>query len=164
MVENLWNKAPIVDVVFAKTDSTFGSSNCPKGYDVGAKYFWDGTYSGCNCEMSSRFNGWQMGVCNSTQSADGCMSVNDVGPLKMSVYDKRTVCVKTDSSLNYFDMIRPELNRQVDAGTNEHMCPETDAKGNKLKLCGTGSELEYKMCIPEKSTCPITDIVYDLAT
>jgi hypothetical protein len=52
MVEGLWKKAPIVDVIFAKTDSTFGTSQCPKDYNVGAKYVWDGTYAGCNCEMS----------------------------------------------------------------------------------------------------------------
>lgn len=87
-----------------------------------------------------------------------------MGPLKLKAFDKQNVCVKKDKSLNYFDMVRPSLSKSADAGSNDNLCPETDREGRKLKLCGTKSDMEYKMCIPENSECPLMDLAYDLNT
>lgn len=105
-----------------------------------------------------------MGACNDTQRGFNCQNIDDVGPLKLKAFDKQNVCVKKADNLNYFDMVRPDISKSADAGSNDNLCPEKDKQGNKLKLCGTSADMEYKMCIPEKTDCPITDLAYDLNT
>jgi len=69
--------------------------------------------------------------------------------------------VKREKDLNYFKMTRPNMVSQADAATNTNVCPEKDINGNTLKVCGTGSENEYKMCIPEKFDCPVQHLSFD---
>lgn len=156
MVEGLWNKNPITDVKLMEVDKNWGTSRCPDDYSIGAYYTWQGIQQACNCESSSKFTyGWKLGACNDTERGYYCKDIPDIGPKKLKVFEKNNVCVKRDKSMTYFDFVRPVKANMADADSNDHICPEKDRNGKKLKLCGEGSSMEYKMCIPESKECPI---------
>lgn len=81
--------------------------------------------------------------------------------MKMMVFDKQNICVKRDKSLSYFEMVRPRLANSADAATNEHLCPAVEEGETPYKICGTASNIEYKLCIPEDKECPVQTVEFD---
>ena len=135
-----WTASPYIDL------DVVDEHYCPQGWESTYERFYYGTKVGCDCLNVGYYDYYFYTgeVCDSNQTAYGCITARPVIPVRMSRMDGKLICGLPTSEA-YLQQSRPG----IDGKCSQGLLP---------CLPGKSVDPEIQNCVDDMKKCPITDI------
>jgi hypothetical protein len=161
-VDVAWRKGPIVSAVLVNASDSFGGKvfktpECPQGFEYATTARWFGLVNGCNCkrQVYREFPEIRKGRCTINETLARCETILSQDSLDLPILSEMAICIKREPDLTFYNLERPQFNRQNVNMTVE--CPYG------YKLCGSNSSsFDYTTCVPIAKQCPMVDVSVSL--
>ena len=166
-VLNDWETGPITDVQvvpFTAGGILSADTSCPDGYEIGSKIYYPGLIEGCICPNSKTYPEVYYNRCTDDQLKSRlCWQIEDMPEEMLEVANESLMCIKRDTSYNYFDLKKPTLDTNVESSSGGKYVCEAGTKlclDNESGAILGGVNPDILFCFPEDVDCPATNLVY----